>query len=133
MKKIFRLVAILFVILASGIARAEWMLVGSTDQADFYVDKTTVVKQGSKSKMWSMQNLKKGMVYQGNLVLSTKDYQEFDCQLQTMRLLSSTAYSKSMGSGAVVLNIDGEKNLQKPTPVAPETPGRTLWKVACNK
>jgi len=53
-----KFIALLVLFFASGGAWSEWVRVGETADVVFYIDPTTVRKDGDLRKVWSIQDLK---------------------------------------------------------------------------
>ena len=119
--------------IASAAASAEWNLAVKTVKVDFYTDSATIVRNRDIVKMWSLQDLNQGLLWGKELVLSVKDYQQYDCKQQTRRLVMSVLHSEHMGGGEVVFSLDLKPTDKDWIPVVPGGGGDALWKVACGK
>lgn len=93
-------VALMFLlILATSLARAEWVKVGRTDAAVHYVDPATVRMDGYLRRVWAMQDMVEASV-EG--VRSIRALQEYDCAEQRFRYLSIAAHSGPMAGGWIL-------------------------------
>lgn len=109
---------------------AKWTGVGGTESQNFFADLTTIHKSGNKVKMWSLLDLKEADTTTGKPYLSMKMHNEFDCEREHYKFLSSSNYSGNMGAGEVVFR--GEPDTQ--WKLVPTTSAvKTLWRVACGK
>jgi hypothetical protein len=78
--------------------------------------------------MWELTDYKV-VPDKANPYKSVKRQFEFDCKDKRMRVLSSSAYEGSMGSGrAVTAAVEAGQW----TPVIPSSVGHILWTIACN-
>ncbi len=134
-KQINRKVAFVILTLISEIASADWTIAGKTAKTDFYVDLSTIVKNGDKTKMWSLQDLNQGLTWgkHKELVLSIKDYQQYDCTQKTRLLIMSILHSEHMGKGDVVFSFDVKPTEKDWVSVTAGGAGDALWKIACGK
>ena len=123
---------LMFLMLNSQTAYAEWVLVSGDDEAGLkvYVDPATLRRNGSLAKMWQLYDYKTVQTVAGDSLLSIKRFNEYDCAEERTRMLGYTWFSGNMGNGNVVYSTTE----QLPWELAvPRTINRTLWKVACDK
>lgn len=126
-----RLLLMIFLVLISGPAYAEWVSVGESDLgATVYVDRDTIRRNGNLVKMWELYDFKTVQTVAGKSLLSSKSQRQYDCTEERHRLLTFMDFSGNMGRGNVVYSNSVEDNWE---PVAPETVGQSLWEVACAK
>ena len=111
-------------------AMAEWVFVGDWEQYRFYVDPTTIRKNGNIVKMWTMTDSRIPSVTNSKAYMSTKALEEYDCANETLRTLSLVDYEKSMGTGNVVYSTSYPSPSE---PVVPGTVGERRWEIGCGK
>jgi len=116
--------------LASGNAAAEWVSLGDQGNAELFLDRTTIVRNGDMAKMWSVNALKTPGSANGVAYVSLKRQDEFDCAGSRMRGVQISAHAQPMGEGPVVVS---EKGVAAWTPVTPQAVSEVLWKIACGK
>lgn len=128
-----RLLLIIFLVLGSGPAIAEWAEVGlskSYGGYTVYADPSTIRHGSGLVKMWALYNYKTTRTDAGLSYLSRRTQQQYDCGDARYRFLSETYFSGNMGSGdEVYTNLDERKW----EPVTPASVGQALWKLACGK
>ena len=124
MKQLF-LIALL--VLSSGPAYAEWVLLSSHAEVDVYVDPDTVRRKGDRVKMWELNDYKTSV---RNSVLSSREQSEYDCTEERTRTLAITTFSGNMLGGKLLYSGSEGSNWH---PVAPRTVGQALWKFACKQ
>jgi surface-adhesin protein E len=126
-----RLVLITLLLLSSGPAYAEWVVVEKrNDGTTVYVDPATIRRKGNLVKMWDLTDFRTIEVVAGISLLSRKGQSEYDCAEARHRTLALTEFSGNMGNGEVVFSDATEQKWQ---PVEPESIGRMLWTLACGK
>ena len=125
-----RLLLGLMLLVTATAVSAEWTSVGASAEYIAYVDKGTIRRNGNFVKMWDMSDYKTVQTVAGDSFLSTKRQSEYDCKDEMLRDHAFTVFSGQMGSGKVVYS-DSETN--KWGPIAPESMGKALWKIACGK
>jgi hypothetical protein len=101
-----------------------------------YYDPKTIRRNGDLVTLWQLTDYKwmQGNAPFGTFMmgphrfLSTKTHKEFDCALNTVRLLASSEFSRHMGTGTqnVVLVEQGHGQ-----PVEPGSINQALWEMAC--
>lgn len=113
--------------LSSGPSYAGWVFVSGDDEAGMtvYVDPDTIRRNGDLVKMWHLSD-RKTMEGYGSI----KSQREYDCAAARHRLLAASILSEHMGRGQVLSD-----NVQEGQwiPVAPDSSGQALWKIACGK
>lgn len=114
----------------SGPAVAEWVSIGDQGQAEVFVDKTTIKRNGDLATVWSLNELKSPGSAGGAAYVSLKRQDEFDCKGLRTRGVQIAAYPQPKGEGKAVVS---EKGSGKWTAVAPDSPSETLLKIACAK
>lgn len=89
--------------MSRGPAYAEWVKVATTDDATIFFDPDAIRRKGNLVKLW---------------------------YLLDERILAMAMFSANMGSGNPVFHDSSEHEW---TPVHPDSAGKHLWKLACNK
>ena len=119
---------VIFLLLVSSPAWAEWKSVGEEGAATVYADPTTVVRTGSTAKLWSMRDYEDAqrMVEVG--YFSQKALVEYDCANRKARNLSFSLHADHMGEGNVIYQDTSPNEWE---PVASGSIGETLWNIAC--
>jgi hypothetical protein len=116
MKKLILIVCGLL-IFSSTNANAEWIEVGETRNAVFFIDPTTLKKERNLVKIWTMRDLKEiAFSSTANVsYLSDRTYAEFNCKEEKYRQLNFYWYSENKGGGQVVFISDTpSKSIQIP-------------------
>jgi len=115
-----------FLLSISSLVHAQWTSIGhSSDNDEFFIDYSTIQRVNKIVKVWVKVNFAE--ITQG--VLSTRNYQEYDCNEKKYRNLTITGFKK--------LNL--EQLLQtdnKPTEyafIAPGTVSLKILNIVCNK
>ncbi|OQW30179.1 MAG: hypothetical protein A4E20_17030 [Nitrospira sp. SG-bin2] len=121
---------IALLVLSTSPASAEWVEVGTTDEATVYADPATIQRKGDTVKMWHLHNFKTAQTVLKKSYLSSRSQDEYDCTEDRHRARASTSFSGSMGSGKVRSSYS-IKGKWEPVPLGTVT--HSLWKVACEK
>src|SRR5262245_44720851 len=124
------LLGLLFI---AGPVYAEWVEVASSNDGFMaYMYPDTVRVNGSLVRMWTMYDFHKPRQdrLSSRKYLSTKMQEEFDCKEQQSRILAFTDYEENMGKGKVLNTYAGSYSW---SPIAPDTIGEVMWRVACGK
>ena len=111
-------------VFATTSAWADWIDYEETDDADFYLDPTTIRKNGEFRRVWTLQNSRSSKKRER----SSLHLQEYDCGGERVRLLSLSTHSGLMGAGKVLFSHTevGEWDY-----VAPRTVGAAALKLVC--
>jgi hypothetical protein len=128
-----RLLLSTLLLLSSGPAYAEWVLVlvsAAEHGMTVYADPDTIRRKGELVKMWSLYDFKTEQYVRGVLLLSSKGQIEYDCAEERLRGLAVAEFSGNMGKGTVVYT-DSSEGMWNPVP--PHGVVQALWKVACGK
>lgn len=116
----------------SGGAAADWIKIGTglgSGGFDIYADSTTAVRARDTAKMWSLSNFKIEQTRSsGFRFLSSKSYDEYDCKIGRLRVLSLVTYSGNMASG---VSMDTGIAARDWKPITPGSVEDTSWKLAC--
>lgn len=116
--------------LACGHALAEWTSLGDVGNAELFIDKTTIARNGDKATMWSIYALKTPGSAGGASYVSLKRQDEFDCKASLTRPLQIAAYPKPMAEGKAVADEKSSAGWAAP---APQSIAEKLLQVACAK
>lgn len=112
---------------------AEWILMGSTDNATSYIDTESYKRTGSIVRFWQLDNFLIPQSVNGNnkFYLSSKAKKEMNCNTEESLLLAIIDYSENDGNGKVVNSFQyDDKQFRH---IVPETIGHTIFKFVCNK
>ena len=121
MKK-FLFVWILF---ATGSAWADWVPVGESAGNNFYIDPSTIRKDGDLRKVWGIQDLSKRDI---DGEMSRRYREEYDCKGARKRFLSATTHSEPMAGGStLVSNTEPSAWID----IRPNTLGDDILKSVC--
>ena len=129
---------VLLLLMVSTSVFSEWtaVSVSSDNNRTNYVDVGTIKKKGNKVKMWTMYDYKTVKMIDKNekqtvRYLSMVNYDEYDCEEETWKMLDLYLYSGNMGDGEVVGSSTNIKDEAKS--VIPGSITETLFKIACGK
>jgi hypothetical protein len=111
----------------TGSVRAEWIQISSNDDVIFFIDYSTIRKEGNFRKVWELQNLKKR---HESGALSFRGRYEYDCKQERNRNLSMSSHSERFAGGAVILAVDIVGDWQE---IPPDTTASKYFKAACSK
>ena len=115
----------------SGSAAAAWVLLGSSDTANVYVDPGTIRRSDGLVKMWNLYDFKTAQVEAGRKAyLSNKQQSEYDCKEEQSRVLYFSLHSGQMGAGNVVYSHSEPANW---APVPPGSVSEAFWQFACSE
>ena len=122
----------MFLVLNSGPAYAEWVLVSVVDQAGvtIYVDPATIHRQGDRVEVLELIDYRTIQTVAGTAFLSARVLREYDCAGDRHRTLALTKLSGNMATGRVIF-ITSE--VQKWEPGDPGSIGKRLLRIACDK
>ncbi len=125
------LLAILLAILSNG-AMAEWKYIGTDAEVDnnFYIDPTSIKKQGSKVIVWHLSDFASPQTDFAKPYSSAKSKVAIDCKKETMKYLAALYHEGHMGKGGAVEIVNAESSEY---PIPPDTNLETLMKAACGK
>ena len=129
---------ILFVLLmmTCSVAWADWeLLVEDTERKTiWYIEKSSVQREGVISKMWHMTNfLSTRKSKDGKPYKSEKVFYGYDCKTKRSNIYKAVRYSQLDGKGSVVDSLDFEVLDEKWEPIVPGAFDAELWKIACAK
>ena len=123
---------ILMVLLAvvSESTAAAWVEVDSDESTIFYIDPTTIQRDGNLVKMWELLEYKAARVRDKVMYVSSKTQSEYDCKDEQLRTLSLSLHPGNMAGGE---SVYGTKVPGQWRPVPPGGGIEVLWKIACGK
>jgi len=129
-------ILLVLLLMTCSVSWAEWELTDtSTDETvTFYHDKSTIRRNGSIVKMWTLRNYttvqidKQGKKYQSEVA-----HMVFNCKLEESVLISLTQYSAQLGAGSPIWSGTLKEGEWEWRPNVPRTIGETEWKLACGK
>lgn len=125
MKKI----GILLVLLVTSTSTlAEWKDLGFNDQMKIYYDPSSIRRNGSTAKAWTMDDFKAPVLQDGITISSLKGLIEIDCRNEQARILATIFYFRKMGLGGVA---QSDNTIRPWRPIAPETVNSNLYEVLC--
>jgi len=122
--------AILMVLLVvSGNALAEWVMVSQTKYATGYIDPATIARDGNHAKMWTLVDDRARIKFiGGSPFMSIKSHEEFDCRENKLRTLVYSLHSGNMGEGEVIFT---DSNPSKWTPAITGKQMKRYLEIAC--
>lgn len=120
---------LLALMLVTSFAWAEWVIVSSTDQVNYYVDPATIRKNSNLRKVWTIQDLKQR---HKDGEISRRSRNEYDCDGERYRVLALTTHSEPMANGTTLTTNDFEIP-DRWTQIAPETISERVLKIVCAK
>jgi hypothetical protein len=128
-----KLILTMLLAAVSNAALAEWTEVGTTDDDALtaYVDTGTIVKKGSKIRMWWMNDFENEQKSGDVSYTSSRNISEFECNKKQMRQIYSSLHSESLGEGDAVA-IDYEPEF-KWTLIEADSIGELLFNAACGE
>ena len=95
-----KLICICFALLAST-AWAEWVYVAENKWALYFIDPTTIRRDGNLRKVWAMTNLR---VRDKDGELSRRTRVEYDCKQERARTLFISTHVDPMAQGETLIN-----------------------------
>jgi hypothetical protein len=124
------LIAIILILMAGWAQAAQWLRVGGSKTATFYIDKASVIKTDKTRKVWSMQTYARMQkTPEGKLYRSVKMLHVYACEEHTTTLMAQIYYPEAMGKGEPVENYKFEKF--NPEDIVPDTPFDSALVAAC--
>jgi hypothetical protein len=127
-----RTIFLLLLVFVYSNAAADWSRVRVSDDgnATAYMDRSTILKEGGKARMWALLDFRLAKTSGGETYLSTRQHDEFDCQKRKIRLLRFLLYSGNMANGEVVYE---SHDIGRWTTFSAGELSEELWKAACAK
>jgi S1-C subfamily serine protease len=117
--------ALLTALSASGAAAAEWTSQGSTATVDYYLDVSTMRKDGDLRRVWQLQDMK---VTSRSGARSLRALSEYDCRQERYRVLQLDTFSGQMATGSLLAT---DTSLGAWSFIAPGTPFAHTLKFVC--
>jgi len=115
------------ILLVTGSVWAEWVLVAEGNTSSYYLDPSTIRKDGDLRKVWAVISLdERGK--EGELSLRTRN--EFDCREERYRVLALSYHTETMGTGLMIHNFNQSSKWMD---VAPRTLDEKALKFVCSK
>lgn len=105
--------------------RDEWIEVYATDFGTFYVDPTTIRKEGNLRTAWTIQNYKQRDTAGA---ISTRTTEAFDCTNERYKFFAFTRYSEPMGKGKTVSSVEEPGDWKE---LPPDSAAEAILKIAC--
>lgn len=108
-------------------AAAEWVKIGETKDATFYIDPDTVRKNGNMRRVWLANDLKKR---DEDGEMSRRSFREYDCKEEKARILSLSTHSEPMVAGKTLFldNSPSEWGF-----IPPNSTSANILKFVCSK
>jgi hypothetical protein len=120
-----RCLLLVFLMLTTTPTWAEWVKVTASSDDVYYLDPSTIRRDGNFRKAWTLIDFIK-MGRKG--VHSLKAFKEFDCKEERFRVLTAVGYAGQMGTGTVL----GSENPTIPFGyVAPNTASADQLRFVC--
>ena len=120
-----RILLTVLLMLATSQAWASWARVHESAAAVFYVDPTTLRKDGNVRSVWQLQDVK-GRAPKGEL--SFRILNEYNCKDKLVRRISRIAHSGHMATGTA--RVIGKESAVRDK-IAPHTPDYVVLKFVC--
>jgi hypothetical protein len=114
----------------SSSAAAEWVEVDSDETVTFYIEPTTIRRDGNLVKMRGLLEYKAARVRDKAKYRSSKAESEYDCKDEKLRTLSLSLYPRNMAKGKAVYST-GDPDQWRPVP--PDGGIKVMWNIACGK
>ena len=106
-------------------AWADWVNVGESAGNNFYIDPSTIRKDGDLRKVWGIQDLSKRDV---DGEMSRRYREEYDCRAARKRFLSATTHSEPMAAGSTLVSTNEASDWMD---IRPNTVGDDILKKVC--
>ena len=113
-------------VLASAPGHADWVRVGETAEAGFFVDLGSLEKDGSNRRFWELTDLKQ-RGKEGEMSMRARVL--YDCQGQRSRTLTLTVHAEPMAGGKTLF-VGGE-DPQGWIAVAPKSVSSEKLRMVC--
>lgn len=124
------LLAIILILMCSGVQAAQWAKLKGDGPGVFYIDKASIIKADKTRKVWSMRSFGKPQnTPEGKPYRSVKALHLYSCEDRTTVLLSQVFYPEAMGKGEPVENYKYEKF--NPEDIVPDSPFDNALAVVC--
>jgi hypothetical protein len=126
-----RLIVFIFILnFPTSIYAQNWSKFSETPEVEFYVDLSSIKKNGSLVTYWSMYNKKiAALMNNPSNSYSTKLRVTQNCELEESKITYFASYENSMGEGKITESQSWDG---KPTPNIPGSIGYIVMKYVCN-
>jgi len=128
-----KFVSALVLAVVTSSALADWVMIGSEENATVYFDSSTIRRSGDLVKMWGLKSYFKsspGRIGKDFWFLSEMSRFEYDCADYSARLHDVSFYSEPMGTGKL-LQTESFSPPSQWMSVSPTSVGMALLKEAC--
>lgn len=125
-RKTFLLSLLLFI---TASAWAEWAKINEISTEKYYIDPSTIRKDGVMRKFWALKDFKQ---LNSSGWMSMRFRQEYDCKEERYRGLSISSYAEPMAEGRVMFT----NNFEKPDSwkdIPPGTDVEAIMKFVCTQ
>jgi hypothetical protein len=122
-----RFVLTFLLMLATTTACAEWLRLGETGTAAYYLDAATVRKDGSLRRVWELIDWK-ARLPDGQR--SWRSLFEYDCKKERYRLVALSIHSGPMATGGILVSTSISDNWDY---LAPDTMVETKLRIVCSQ
>jgi len=129
-----RLLTMIFLVLSSGVASAEWVALNEQYQSPglrtVYVDRATMHRDGNLMTLWQLVDFRLSQGDRGGFrhILSAKTQKQFSCADKRVRSLAYTEFSRHMGTGSRNVGTVGPGIWSS---IEPDSINQALWEFAC--
>ena len=128
MKKLLLIFALLFsAAMSSSPVRAEWTKVSENAGGTLYVDLERIRKHDGYVYYWTLWDYSEPI----KGIWSSKVYQQADCKLFSLKILSLSAHTEPMGKGTADTVNNPDPDWQYPLP--PNSRAETILKTVCSQ
>ena len=107
---------------------AEWTRVETAGENTFYIDYTSIRKDGNRRAVWEIQDLNQRST---KGVMSRRSRNEYDCNAEKNRILSISVHSESMAGGETLAS--GTASAPTWGDISPGSPFDRILKIVCAK
>ena len=128
MKKLFLLLTLTFTTLS---VHAKWILVGTNDAADIYVETDSIKRKSHMVTYWETFNYKSIQKVDEKQYSSLKIKNETNCNTEENRNLFMAVYSESMGLGQVIDSFKTDKEGFRE--IIPDSLAHRVFQFVCSK
>ena len=118
----------LAIMLGATTAHAEWVAVGPSGIAQFFMDKSTLSRKADMVQVWELVNMEK---VDGEGVRSSRFLVEYDCKGQRSRGLDMLTYTEPMGGGKLIQQLGPDPDGWETLP--PDSIFSQRMNMACGK
>lgn len=126
-----KLIALIFLCLSPAAIAQSWVKVNETPESEFYIEMSSIKRNGPIVTYWQMQNKKPiSQLISPSQELSTKFRVIQNCSIEEYQITYYAEYEKSMGEGRVIKSNSLDN---RPTPNIPGTLGYEDMKFVCKK